>query len=161
MAPPMTRRAHAMRRLSGAELGTDTDHNDTASDTPSARQEGNGPGSTGGRAHGSFGVQDNPDMSYDANQPSQADGASNGRFAGQGNIHNQRTSAGSGGSRFNRLSRADSNGYNDKHASPLSANTTAHRFPPNDNSRSDPRLRSAVYDSGTNDRRRLSSRTGL
>ena len=86
-----------MRRLSGAELGTDTDHNDTRTDTPSARQEGNGPGSTGGRAHGSLGVQQIPDMGYGANQPQEADGASNGRFAGQG-IHNQRTIAGSGGS---------------------------------------------------------------
>ena len=44
MAPIVTRRAHAMRRLSGAELGTDTD-NDTRNGTLSAGQEGNGPGS--------------------------------------------------------------------------------------------------------------------
>ena len=50
MAPIMTRRALAMRRLSGAELGTDTDHNDTRTDTLNDRQDGNGPGSTGGRA---------------------------------------------------------------------------------------------------------------
>ena len=50
MAPPVTRRAHSMRHLSGAELGTDTVHNDTRFGTPSDRQEGNGPGSTGGRA---------------------------------------------------------------------------------------------------------------
>ena len=45
-----------MRRLSGAELGTDTVHNDTRTDTLSDRQEGNGPGSTGGRAHPSSSV---------------------------------------------------------------------------------------------------------
>ena len=52
MAPPMTRHAHSMRRLSGAELGTDIDHNGTRTGTQSAGQEGNGPGSTGGRAQG-------------------------------------------------------------------------------------------------------------
>ena len=51
MPPPVTRRAHSMRRLSGAEPGTDTVHNDTRFGTPSDRQEGNGPGSTGGHAH--------------------------------------------------------------------------------------------------------------
>jgi len=50
MAPPVTRRAHSMRRLSGAELGTDTDHNDTRTDTLRDRQDSNGPGSTGDRS---------------------------------------------------------------------------------------------------------------
>ena len=149
---PVTRRALAACSLSGAELGIDTDNNMRYGTARSTGEEGNGPGSTGGRRiyHGSLGVQHFPDMGYGANQPSQADGASNGRFAGQG-VHNQRMTAGSGGSRFNRLSRADSDGYNDQHANLLSANTTAHRFPLTDHSRSDPRPRSAVYSSDTGD----------
>ena len=66
---PLTRRARAVCSLSGAELGIDTGTgNDMRNGTTrSTREEGNGPGSTGGRAHGSFGVQNFPDMGYGAN----------------------------------------------------------------------------------------------
>ena len=102
MAPLRTSARLQAQRLPGAGLDLDTDI-DTRNGTQSARQDSNGPGSTWGRTHGSFGVQHDHDKGYDANQPSQADGASNGRNASQG-IHHQRMSAGSGGSRFSRLS---------------------------------------------------------
>ena len=82
MAPPVTRRAHSMRRLSGAELGTDTDRNDTRTGTPRNSLDGNGPGSTGGRSHGSSGVQQIPDMGHDANQRQDPRDDPSGRFAG-------------------------------------------------------------------------------
>ena len=138
MAPPVTRRAHSMRRLSGAELGTDIDRNDTRTGTPRDRLDGNGPGSTGGRSHGSPGVQQIPDMGHDANQRQDPRDDPSGRFADR-DTHIQRT-AGSGGSRLSRLSHADSNDYNDKHAKPHSANTTTHRLPPTGHSRSEPRF---------------------
>ena len=50
MAPIVTRRSERIRRLSGAELGTDIDRNDTRTGTPRDRLDGNGPGSTGGRS---------------------------------------------------------------------------------------------------------------
>ena len=145
----MTRRSERLRRLSGAGLGTDIDRNDTRTDTLSDRQDSNGPGSTGGRSHGSSGVQQIPDMGHDANQRQDSRDDPSGRFAGR-DTHIQRT-AGSGGSRFSRLSHADSNDYNDKHAKPHSANTTTHRLPPTGQSRSEPRFRGEVYDSGTDE----------
>ena len=149
MAPPVTRRAHSMRRLSGAELGTDTDRNDTRTGTPRNSLDGNGPGSTGGRSHGSSGVQQIPDMGHDANQRQDTRDDASGRFTGH-NAHTQRA-AGSGGSRFSRLSHADSNNHDDKHTSPHSANTTTHRLPTTGLSRSEPRFRGEVYDSDTNE----------
>ena len=71
-----------------------------------------------GAGGGYLGVHQYPDMGYDANQRQEASDDPSGRFAGHG-THYQRN-AGSGGSRLSRLSRADSNNYTDKHASPHS-----------------------------------------
>ena len=49
MAPPVTRRAHEMRRLSGAGLGIDTDSEVRVYDILDADADSNGPGSTWGR----------------------------------------------------------------------------------------------------------------